>query len=41
MDEIMFMVLIGMIGLYLGYVLNKWKISDLEDRVDRLERKHD
>lgn len=33
--------LIAMVALWLGYQVNRWKIKDLEDRVERLERKDD
>lgn len=33
--------LIAVIALWLGYQVNRWKIKDLEDRVERLERKDD
>ena len=39
-DELtVFLILIGIVALYLGYVVNKWKIHDLEDRVEELEQK--
>ena len=25
--------------IYIGYLVNKWKIRDLEDRIERLEKK--
>jgi len=41
MEEVLLIVLITIIALYAGYLVNKWKIKDLEDRVERLERKHE
>lgn len=41
-DELTLIVaLITIITLYAGYLVNKWKIKDLEDRVEKLERKDD
>ena len=37
-DEFTLLVgLITVVVLYAGYLVNKWKIHDLEDRVGRLE----
>ena len=33
--------LIATVALWLGYQVNRWKIRDLEDRVERLEREKD
>lgn len=39
-DELTMLVDLGiMITLWLGYQINRWKIRDLEDRVERLEKK--
>ena len=39
-DELTLIVgLIAIIALYASYLVNKWKIHDLEDRVERLEKK--
>ena len=38
MEDIVHLLIIGIFVLYLGYVVNKWKIQDLEDRIERLER---
>lgn len=41
-DELTILVaLIAVVALWLGYQVNRWKIRDLEDRVERLERKDD
>lgn len=38
-DELtMVVVLIAILVPWLGYQVNKWKIRDLEDRVEKLER---
>lgn len=41
-DELAMVIVIDlgvMIALWLGYQVNRWKIRDLEDRVERLEKK--
>lgn len=39
-DELTLLIaLIATLVLYVGYLVNKWKIRDLEDRVKRLERR--
>lgn len=39
-DELTLLISLITIGvLYLGHLVHEWKISDLEDRVKRLERK--
>lgn len=39
-DELTLIVgLIAIVVLYAGYLVNKWKIHDLEDRIERLERR--
>ena len=39
-DELTLLVaLIAVVALWLGYQVNRWKIRDLEDRVERLEEK--
>lgn len=38
-DELMMVV--TLIVLWLGYLVNEWKIRDLEDRVEELERHHE
>ena len=38
-ESLLIVALIAIITLYAGYLVNKWKIRDLEDRVERLERK--
>ena len=41
-DELTLLVaLIAGIVLWLGYQVNRWKIRDLEDRVERLEQKNE
>lgn len=41
-DELtMIVALVATVALWLGYQLNRWKIKDLEDRVEKLERKDD
>lgn len=41
-DELtMLVALIAAVVLWLGYQVNRWKIRDLEDRVEKLERKDD
>lgn len=41
-DELtILIVLIVVVVLWLGYQINRWKIKDLEDRVERLEKKDD
>lgn len=41
-DELTMLVdLIAMVALWLGYQINRWKIRDLEDRIERLEGKDD
>ena len=40
-DELTLIIaLLTIIVLYAGYLVNKWKIRDLEDRVERLEKKN-
>lgn len=39
-DELVIVVaLTATLILYIGYLVNKWKIRDLEDRIERLEKK--
>ena len=39
-DELVIVVaLTAILVLYIGYLVNKWKIRDLEDRIERLEKK--
>ena len=40
-DLLLIVALMTIITLYAGYLVNKWKIKDLEDRVEKLERKDD
>lgn len=39
-DELGIVVaLTAILVLYIGYLVNIWKVRDLEDRVERLEKK--